>query len=106
MKGVLTPEEMTRYPGMAVAYVLKNEKGDPITSMDGMSQVHAHYLPAVHQSTITGAASDGTVAITLVYHHLDPNRKYYRTNIKERVSPTETEQDHRPNIVRECGKGF
>jgi hypothetical protein len=56
MKATLTPEDMTRYPGMAVAYVLKNEKGGPITSVDGISQVFACYLPAIHQSPITGAA--------------------------------------------------
>jgi hypothetical protein len=36
-----------RYPAIDAAYVLKTETGDPITSMDGISRVFAHFLPTM-----------------------------------------------------------
>jgi hypothetical protein len=63
--------DLTGYPGVAAPYVFKNDAGDSVVSMDGISRVNAHYLPAMVQAPISQPASDGTVMIRLIHHALD-----------------------------------
>jgi hypothetical protein len=81
--------EMGRYPGVASAYILKAENGDPITRMDGVSRVYAHFLPTM----VSQPASDGPVRIRLIYKALNAARKYTTFSCDFRVSPLETEEN-------------
>lgn len=66
--------DLKRYPGVAAAYVFKNESGDPVASMDGLARVFAHYLPAIIQApaeTIFQFSSDSvfdSVQISTSFH--------------------------------------
>jgi hypothetical protein len=95
--------DLNRYPGTAASYVFKNEAGDPVVSMDGSPRVFAHYLPAVVQASISQPASDGKAKITLIYQHLETNRKCLRASFEMRIAPDEPEQgllDRRFGAVR------
>jgi hypothetical protein len=89
IQAIAKESSMGRYPGIAGAYILKTEKGDVITSMDGVSRVFAHFLPTM----ISQPASDGTVKIKLIYKVLNGVRKRTTFSCDFRVLPTETEAD-------------
>jgi hypothetical protein len=46
--------EMARFPGVANAYVMKTESGDPVTSMDGLTKVFAHFMSSMISQLKTG----------------------------------------------------
>jgi hypothetical protein len=88
IQAIVKDSTMERYPGIAEAYFLKTEFDDPISSMDGISRVFAHFLPRM----ISQPASDWTVKIKLIYKALNAYRKrttlivtsvFYRRNQRQ-----------------------
>jgi hypothetical protein len=94
----------------AVLYVFKSESEDPVTSMDGIKRVFAHYVQTIGQVQTQGSdpptvilqpASDGKVSVRLSYHHLGLDRKYVIAHAGIRVRPDESENDLSEHWFRE-----
>jgi hypothetical protein len=70
--------DLNKFPPFAAAYSFRDEAGNAVSSMDGISRVFAHYLPSVVQApapVISQPAAGGKVSVLLVYRHLDPSSK-------------------------------